>query len=369
MKKRFLSTLLAAALAASTLAGSALMVSAETTEESSEAATDSSETEEATAEETQAALNPEDAKWHVQLSGKNGSLCNAPTYIAYENGYFLEEGVDVELISTDAETRKIALNNGSIPIVNGDFQFFPAIEQGLGISVVSGLHNGCIKLEVLPDSPIQSLEDLKGLTIGVDEIGGTTHQVMSMALEQNGISAKAEDGEVTFLPFKESALELEALKQGQIDAAVMWDPLGSVAEKSGEVRVVYDIGKDEPFNEHFCCLLYASNKVLDEDPELIAALLRAYHKAQNWIAENPAETAKIVTEKKYVSIEDLDLATDLLAAYNYPTEEFYAEGKQPIKDDVTYFAEQLYELGYLTTEPDEFVAKAFNDVDAVNTSK
>ena len=67
----------------------------------------------------------------INIPGKDGSLCAAPIYIAYEKGFFAEEGFDVNLISADTETRKIGLNNGTIPIVNGDFQFFPSIEEGV----------------------------------------------------------------------------------------------------------------------------------------------------------------------------------------------------------------------------------------------
>ena len=94
-----------------------------------------------------------DYKWEADLPALDGALCGAPLYIAYENGYFAEEGVKVTLISADSETRKVGLNNGSIPITNGDFQFFPSIESGVEVSVIDGLHNGCIKLVVKPDSP------------------------------------------------------------------------------------------------------------------------------------------------------------------------------------------------------------------------
>ena len=95
----------------------------------------------------------------IDIPGKDGALCGAPIYIAYENGYFAEEGFDVTLISADFETRKIGLNNGSIPIVNGDFQFFPSIENGINVKVVDGLHEGCIKFAVSPDSDIKSVDD------------------------------------------------------------------------------------------------------------------------------------------------------------------------------------------------------------------
>lgn len=58
----------------------------------------------------------------IEIPGKEGSLCAAPIYIAYEKGFYAEEGFDVNLITADTETRKIGLNNGTIPIVNGDFQ-------------------------------------------------------------------------------------------------------------------------------------------------------------------------------------------------------------------------------------------------------
>jgi NitT/TauT family transport system substrate-binding protein len=106
----------------------------------------------------------------------------------------------VTLISASTETRKIGLNNGTIPIVNGDFQFFPSIENDIKVKVVDGLHNGCIKFLVRKDSPIKGAGDLKGLKIGVDEIGGTPHQVASVWLEKNGISANPEKGEVNSFP-------------------------------------------------------------------------------------------------------------------------------------------------------------------------
>ena len=247
----------------------------------------------------------------IDIPGKDGSLCSAPIYIAYEKGFFKEEGFEVNLISTTTETNKIGLNNGTIPIVNGDFQFFPSIEEGINVKVVDGLHNGCIKMVVLPDSDIQGVEDLKGKKIGVDEIGGTPHQVASVWLEQAGISALQQDGEVEFLPFSDGNLELEALYSGDIDVAAMWDPLGSVAAKEGKARVLFDLSTDPAFKDKYCCFLYASEKLINEKPDEIAALLRAYRKAQDWIAKNPEEAVDIIISGKYSQIEDKELAARL----------------------------------------------------------
>ena len=253
----------------------------------------------------------------------------------------------------------MGLANGTISTINGDFQYFPSIEAGVEMSIVGGLHQGCIKLNVLPDSPIQGVEDLVGARIAVDEIGGTPYQVALLWLAQNGISPD----QVTFLPFNDGALELEALYNGQVEVAALWDPLATTSEVDGSTRVILDISKDEPFAGHFCCFLYASNKVLKENPELIAAELRAYRKAQNWIYENPEEAVELVTEKQYVSIEDHDLAVELIKSYGYPSTEGYASGTWDIGADVEYFAQALYDVGFLTTEPEEYVQKAYADVD------
>jgi NitT/TauT family transport system substrate-binding protein len=302
----------------------------------------------------------------IQIPGKDGALCGAPIYIAYDQGFFAEEGFDVELISADSETRKIGLNNGTIPIVNGDFQFFPSIEEGVNVSVVDGLHNGCIKFIVKKGSPIKTAADLKGKRIAVDEIGGTPHQVASVWVEKAGISAKPEDKEVEFVVYTDGNLEIEALKNDDVDVAALWDPLGSVyteGENADDYEVLFDLSTDPTFAGKYCCFLYASNKVTQEEPEKISSLLRAYRKAQEWIAENPKEAVDIIADKKYSDIEDKALAEELVKSYAYPSVDAHSTNKQDVGADVLYFATELYNIGYLKTDPAEFVKTAYYKVD------
>ena len=299
----------------------------------------------------------------IDIPGKDGALCGAPIYVAYERGFLAEEGFAVTLISASTETRKIGLNNGTIPIVNGDFQFFPSIENDIKVKVVDGLHNGCIKFLVKKDSPINGVKDLKGLKIGVDEIGGTPHQVASVWLEKNGISAKPERGEVQFLPFDDGNLEVEALNRGDVDVAALWDPFGSVQEKTGNYKVIFDLSTDPTFAGKYCCFLYASEKVLNDSPEKVAAILRAYRKAQNWISENPDEAVQLIIDGKYSAIEDKELAVELVKHYQYPSAHDHQTNRQDVASDVLYFATELYNIGYLTTEPAKFAAQAYQKVD------
>ena len=351
MKKKGLALVLAATLAISALTGCGNTQSANNGE-STEGAQESSSAE-------------GDYKFgKIDIPALDGSLCGAPIYIAYEKGFFAEEGINANLTAADFETRKIGLNNGNVPFVNGDFQFFSSAEQGIDMKVIGGMHYGCIKLVVRSDSDLPATtsdpEALKGLKIGVDEVGGTTFQVASVWLEENGVSAKQEKGEATFLPYSDGNLELEALYNGDIDVAAIWDPLGDIAEASGKAKVLVDISKDAPFAGKYCCFYYASTKVLKENPDEIKALYNAVLKAQKWINENPEEALDLIVKGNYSEVEDKELAKKLIADYEYETPE--TEGSHDVKGDVLYFAQELKTIGYLNGDPSEFTENLYQSL-------
>ena len=310
------------------------------------------------AEESPAAAKP---LTNIQIN-KSTSLCGIPTIVAYEKGFFADEGYNVELITADSETRKLGLNNGTLPIANWDYAYFPSIENGLGIVVVDGLHRGCITVIVPEDSPIYDVQDLRGKKIAIEELGGTEAQVTIVWLESNGIKAAANE-EAELIPYGDGNLELEAAKKGEVDAVAIWDPIGAIAVKEQGFRKIFDLTDTEPFAGKYCCFLMASTKILEEKPEEIAALLRAYHKAQNWIHENPADAVKLVVEKQYVNINDIDLAVGLINNYNYPTYEDRKNGATNVYEDVYYFSQKLIDLGFLKSSDAKSVAdKIYREV-------
>ena len=159
-----------------------------------------------------------------------------------------------------------------------------------------------------------------------------------------------------------SCLDVRIRTYYDLDAAAMWDPLASVAEKAGKVKTILDITKDEPFAGKACCFLYASKVLYEKNPEEVAALLRAYRKAQDFINKNPEQAVDIIIKGKYSQIEDRDLAIYLITSYNYPSFEQRQAGAFNVKDDVHYFAQQLYDIGYLKTDADTYTSKYFADV-------
>jgi NitT/TauT family transport system substrate-binding protein len=280
----------------------------------------------------------------IEIQARSGSACGAPSYIALEKGFFAEEGLDVTLVAGNFETQKAGLASGKFYVANGDFNFFPSIVEGLDLKIIAGLHEGCIKLIVPPDSTIKEAKDLKGKTIGVDQIGGTPFFVASLVLAEAGLNAEKD---VKWRPYPLDQLSV-AVGKGEIDAYAAWDPFGSLAVRDQNYKVISDIATDPLFAGRFCCFLYASNKKIKDEPEKIQAILRAYNKAIDWIGKNPEEAAKIEIDKGYVKTTDYALLTQLLSEYKYHgTQHLHGTGSpSDPKADAYYFASKLKNAGF-----------------------
>jgi NitT/TauT family transport system substrate-binding protein len=289
----------------------------------------------------------------IQIQALAGGVCGAPAYIAKEEGFFAKNGLDVTLTAGTFETQKDGLASGRYPVANGDFQFFPSVQQGLDIKVIGGLHTGCIKLVVPPGSSIKSAKDLKGKRIGVDEIGGTPMAITSVVLANAGINPQTG---VQWVPFPLDQLVTE-VKKGEIDAFAAWDPYGTLAVQNDGYTVLTDISTDPLFKGKTCCFLYASEKYIKSDPAMIAAIVKSYQEADDWIQKNSAAAAKIEIDKKYISTTDLTLVTNQLKSYSfvYTTDE--------AKSDVEYFVGQLDKTGFLNkdTDPTKFANSVYYD--------
>lgn len=290
----------------------------------------------------------------LDIQALGGAVCGAPAYIAKEKGFFAEEGLDVTLVSGTFETQKAGLASGNYTVANGDFQFFPSVEQGLKIRVIGGLHVGCIKVVVPPNSSIKTAADLKGKKIGIDEPGGTPQAVASVLLSNNGIDPQTG---VTWVTYPLDQLTT-AVDKGEVDAFAAWDPFGTLAVKNNGYTVLSDLATDPLFAGKTCCFLYASQKQIDENPERVAAILRAYQKANEWIKANPDEAAKLIIEKKYVSADNEALITELVKSY-----EFVLKTDSAVQNEVEYFADQLTKTGFISkdTDPGKFAKDLYYD--------
>src|SRR3954465_14563512 len=77
--------------------------------------------------------------------GYIGITCEAPIFSAVENGFFKEEGLEVELVKCEWSKYKDVLALGGFDITHHLVMYFlKPIEQGLDVKFTAGIHRGCL---------------------------------------------------------------------------------------------------------------------------------------------------------------------------------------------------------------------------------
>jgi NitT/TauT family transport system substrate-binding protein len=298
--------------------------------------------------------------------GYSGSACGSPVSVAYLKGYYDEEGVKINLVSGNTfEADRNALAAGKMPVINGDFQFFPAVYNGIDVKLIGGLHEGCIKILAPIESNILTVADLRGKRIGVDEIGGTPMSVASVAVGAIGIDPQTE---VQWIPYPADQ-EIQSLEKGEVDVIAAWDPFATIAEQTGKYRVLVDIATDPLFAGRNCCFIFASGKLVKENPAAVAAVLRALHKAVEFEGTHPAEAAALLVQEKKVATDDTALLTTLLTSFHYD-KHYTVASNSSAKDDAVYFAGWLSKIGYLPADLNvqQFVDDMYVDIFALEAA-
>lgn len=243
-------------------------------------------------------------------------LCHAPIHIAYENGFFKEQGINVEILPVGSAVMADSLASGKIDAGFGLVgKFIQPLENGLNLKITSGIHTGCMKLVVPQDSPIQQVSDLKGKKIGVVSLADSPCITTKRSLADAGVSVTADNMEVEFVIYSASDLPV-ALQNGAIDAYADADPSVSIAQKENNLRAIIDTASDEKYKDEYCCISFVSTELANKNPELAKKFTRAVQDAALWVEEHPEETAKIQIDKEYVA-GDLDFNTELLKSYQF----------------------------------------------------
>jgi NitT/TauT family transport system substrate-binding protein len=230
--------------------------------------------------------------------GYIGITCEAPIFTAVENGFFKDEGLEVEMVKCEWSNYKDVLALGGYDLTHHLIMYFlKPIEQGLDVKIAAGVHKGCLRVQVPVNSPIQKITDLKGKRIGAPGMGTPPFIFASRVMGANGMDASKD---VTWKVFPAGELGL-ALEKGEIDAIADSEPIGTLLVETGKVRNLADQAVDEPYKDEYCCAVIVNGKYLAANPRTTAAATRAILKGARWVEENPRAAAHLSVEKKYLA--------------------------------------------------------------------
>lgn len=301
-----------------------------------------------------AETKPESNKVRV---GYIGLTCEASIFSAVENGYFKDEGLDVELVKCGWQTYKDSLALGTYDITQHLVMYFlKPIEQGLDVRFLGGVHIGCLRVQAPVNGPINKPEDLKGKRIGIPGMGTPPFVFANRALKRHGIDGSKE---IEWKVFPVGELGL-ALDKGEVDAVATVEPIGSKLLTAGKVKNIIDQATDVPYKDEYCCEVVANGKWIKNNPKAAAAATRAILRGAKFVHLNPAYAAKMSVEKKYLASDPQMNAVALSKLYYLPS-------ISKAESSVRTAAEEMQTIDMLapTTNPAELAKTAFLHLDGV----
>jgi len=222
---------------------------------------------------------------------------NLPFFVAEEENIFAENKVKVELVSfNSARERDIALEAEEIDAGLADLVAVALIKKGgTDVQVVSlGLGaapaEGRFVILSAPNSGIEKPEDLKGIPIAISN--NTIINYLAEKMPQE-VGLNIEDIKTQNIP--DIKLRLESLLEGkEVQAALLPDPLATLAEKSG-ARVVIDDTKLK-VNLSQTVILFRT-ETINNQKEDVAAVLKAYEEGAQNLNKSPEKYHDLIVEK------------------------------------------------------------------------
>src|SRR5262249_52914323 len=138
----------------------------------------------------------------------------------------------------------------------------------------------------MPNSPIKTINDIKGKRLGFTNPGSTTQALTLLLLEKVGLKPS----DVTMTAAGGFGPGLTALENGGLDVMALTDPLTS---KYGDKYRVVAWAKDlfPPMNN---VVGISTAKAMKEHPDTLKAIIRARRKGAEFMNQHPKEAAEII---------------------------------------------------------------------------
>lgn len=177
----------------------------------------------------------------IKMGMGQGLLSDAGVYIGIEQGYFREQGLELDIRRFGSGADQVALlSSGELDMQLGGISLplYQAIERGGGMKVVAdkGSTPGpewdyialAVRTDLIESGRVSRLEDLRGLTVTASGIGNSTEVGLKAGLARAGIRLDEE----TYIALTYGELA-GAFSSYSIDAAMTGEPFVSQLENQG----------------------------------------------------------------------------------------------------------------------------------------
>ncbi len=231
----------------------------------------------------------------VSLNEVAHSIFYAPQYVAIENGYFEEEGIEIDLVTG------FGADNVMTSLVSGDSDIgFMGSESSIYV-YAGGSSDYAVNFAQLTQRAGNFLvsrenisnftwADVKGKTILGGRAGGMPEMLLEYILKKNNIDIEKDVTIIQNIDFGSTAAAFAA---GQGDFTAEFEPTASTIEQEGRGYVVASMGVDSgyvPYTAYCAKLSY-----IEENPDIIQSFTNAIQKGLEYVnSHTSAEIAEVI---------------------------------------------------------------------------
>lgn len=236
---------------------------------------------------TTAGTVPSQAADEIRLSSRSANW----DIVLIESGVAAKYDLKIELVNlrTGVEVAE-ALVGGSVDVGSiGETPLTSLLAQTKDVVVIGtavSTDGSYAKVIVRKDSPLQTLEDLKGKKIAT-KIGSGSYRALSDFCAQRGCTIN--DFEI--LNTAPAAI-LAAVESGSVDAGIWFAPTTSIAVAKGFGRIMMDFKGANQGQASWV----ANRKYAEENPDMVARFLAATIEAQDILVNDHDRAAQLLAQ-------------------------------------------------------------------------
>jgi len=270
--------------------------------------------------------------------GKAPVICFAPQYVC--EALLRAEGfTDIRYVDTTPQTQEKELGRGELDFQSSlSLSHTIAIDAGVPITVVTGVHAGCY--ELFAHGGIRGVSDLKGKSVGL--LGGI--ELISMMAAYVGLDPKKD---LTLID-DPAANPVDLFAEGKIDAYLAFPPVVQELHARKVGHVILRTAVDRPWSQYFCCTMAANREYATRYPVATKRVIRAVLKAADLCVDKPEVAAKLIVEGGFT--ERYEYALQTLTENPYGAWRDY-----DAEDTIRFYALRLHELGMIKSTPKQII--------------
>ena len=240
-----------------------------------------------------------DAQTKLRVGKSGGPLLLTLVELGQHANIWQGVGLEVESTEFAGEAKTMqALTAGAIDLGfgSGIGMAFPV--KGVPATAVAAVSNppNMLALIVVPQSPLKTVDDLKGKTIGVSTVGSLTEWVVKELSRQRGWGAEG----IRALPVGTPTDAMAAMTTGQIDGSVTGVGNAYTAQEAGKARVLLTFG--DYIKTFHANVLYATNTLIAQNPQAITQFLKGWFASLAYAHAHPDIAAQVAADTEHLSL-------------------------------------------------------------------